>query len=76
MFNNVKEERIPKVLRVIFDSCFGWVVNQGGMKALFTDLIVCSLNVGASESYRRPCFQLTTLFHCLIFQIWRNFKLD
>ena len=39
MFNNVKEERIPKGLRVIFDSCFGWVVNQEGygMIALFTD---------------------------------------
>ena len=24
MFKNVKEERIPKGLRVIIDSCFGW----------------------------------------------------
>ena len=39
MFKNVKEERIPKGLRVIIDSCFGWVVNQEGygMIALFTD---------------------------------------
>ena len=39
MFKNVKEERIPKGLSVIIDSCFGWVVNQEGygMIALFTD---------------------------------------
>ena len=39
MFNNVKEERTPKGLRVIFDSCFGWVVNQEdyGMIALLVD---------------------------------------
>ena len=39
IFKNVKEERIPKGLSVIIDSCFGWVVNQEGygMIALFTD---------------------------------------
>ena len=39
MFKNFKEERIPKGLRVILDSCFGWVVNQEdyGMIALSTD---------------------------------------
>ena len=39
MFKNDKEEKIPKGLRVIIDSCFGWVVNQEGygMIALFTD---------------------------------------
>ena len=39
MFKNVKEERIPKGLRVIIDSCFGWVVHQEGygMIDLFTD---------------------------------------
>ena len=38
IFKNVKEERIPKGLRVILDSCFGWVVHQEGygMIALFT----------------------------------------
>ena len=52
MFKNVKEERILKGLSVIIDSCFGWVVNQEGygMIALFTDWIVCSLIVRASES--------------------------
>ena len=52
MFKNDKEERIPKGLRVIFDSCFGRVVNQEGhgMIGLSTDWIVCSLNVAASES--------------------------
>ena len=36
----------------LIDSWFGWVVNQEGygMVALSTDWIVCSLNVGASES--------------------------
>ena len=39
MFKNVKEERIQKGLRVILDSCFGWVVHQEGygMIALSTD---------------------------------------
>ena len=39
MFKNVKEERIPKGLRVILDYCFGWVVNQEGygIMVLFTD---------------------------------------
>ena len=39
MFKNIKKERIPKGLRVLFDSYFGWVVNQEGygMIALFTD---------------------------------------
>ena len=39
MLKNVKEERIPKILRVIIDSCFGWVENQEGycILALFTD---------------------------------------
>ena len=52
MFKNVKEEMIPKGLGVVIDSCFGWVVNQEGyiMIALFTDWLVCSLIVGASES--------------------------
>ena len=47
----MKEERIPKGLRVIIDSCFGCVVNQEGygMIALFTDSWV-PLIVGASES--------------------------
>ena len=41
----------------MIDSWFDWVVNQEGygMIALYTDWIVCSLIVGASESERRPC---------------------
>ena len=52
MIKNVKEEGIPKGLRVIIDSCFGWVVNQEGygMIALFTYWLVYSLIVGGSES--------------------------
>ena len=42
MFKYVKEERIPKGLRLIMDSCFGWVINQEGyvMVDLSTDWIV------------------------------------
>ena len=39
-------------LKSLIDSYFDWVVNKEGygMIALFTDQIVCSLIVGASES--------------------------
>ena len=39
MFKNVKEERIPKGVRVIIGTCFGWEVHQegDGMIDLFTD---------------------------------------
>ena len=52
IFMDVKGERVPKGLRYIVVSWFGWIVNQEGygLVALTTDWIVCSLIVGASES--------------------------
>ena len=48
----------------LIDSWFGWVVNQEGygMVDLSTDWIVCSINVGASESDGDLVFCIWTEF--------------